>query len=104
MVVQDAVCNLPYTYLQSYVKDGTAIPQPTWIAFSVVTQKFTMTTTNPSDVGVYIINTTAEIPQIDLVTGVNRKTSYSFTLTVRSDCVLTSITDSPIVNMSNKVS
>ena len=63
-----------------------------------------MTTTNPSDVGVYIINSSAEIPQIDLVTGVNRKTSYSFTLNVRSDCVLTSITDSPIANMSNKVS
>ena len=44
-----------------------------------------MTSINPSDVGVYIITTTAKIPQIDPGTGVNRIISYSFTMTV-SEC------------------
>ena len=60
-----------------------------------------MTIIKPLDVGVYIITTSAEIPQENPLTpGVNRKTSFSFTLTVKHDCLNTVLTDRTITTMS----
>ena len=94
---------IPYTYTHSFVKAGLTITQPSWISFSTVNQKFSATITAPADIGIYTITSTATIPQDD-GTGVNRSTSYSFTLTVQSDCVNTILTDKIIYAMSTKVS
>ena len=93
----------PYTYTHTFVKTGALIAQPAWISFDVTTKKFSITITAPTDIGVYTITSTAKIPQDD-GTGVNRSKSYSFILTVQSDCVNTSITDKIINAMSTKVS
>jgi hypothetical protein len=94
---------LPYTYTHSFVKAGLTISQPSWISFSTVNQKFSATITAPADIGIYTITSIATIPQ-DNGMGVNRSTNYSFTLTVQSDCVNTSLTDKTISAMSTKVS
>ena len=57
--------------------------------------------TEPAEIGVYTIISTATIPSN--TTGMNTAfmKSYSFTLTVQSDCVNTVILDKQIDNMSN---
>jgi len=60
-----------------------------------------LTIVSPLNVGIYIINTSAEIPQENPLTpGFNRKTSSSFTLTVQSDCINTQILDKIIADMN----
>jgi hypothetical protein len=93
----------PYTYTHSFLKAGLTIAQPSWISFATVNQKFSATITAPADIGVYTITSTATIPQ-DNGTGVNRSTNYSFTFTVQSDCVNTSLTNKNIIAMSTKIS
>jgi hypothetical protein len=93
----------PYTYTHSFLKAGLTIAQPSWISFATVNQKFSATITALADIGVYTITSTATIPQEESM-GVNRSTSYSFTLTVQSDCVNTILTDKIINAMSTKVS
>ena len=102
-VSQTSNCMFPYTYTHSFLKAGLAIAQPSWISFSTLNQKFSATITAPADIGVYTITSIATIPQGNGM-GVNRSTNYSFTLTVQSDCVNTSITDKTIIAMSTKVS
>jgi hypothetical protein len=80
-VVQDAACEFVFTYSQTFIKDGSSISQPTWIAFNSATQTLSMSIINPADIGVYTITSTATIPQDD-GNGVNRNISFSFTLTV----------------------
>ena len=93
----------PYTYTHTFVKTGALIAQPAWISFDAATQKFSITITAPTDIGVFFITSTATIPQDD-GTGVNRSKSCSFTLTVQSECVNTSITNKTINAMSTKIS
>ena len=59
-VIQTQVCNYPYTYTQTFTKNGFAITPPAWITFDA-TQKFTMIITNPVDLGVYVVTSTATI-------------------------------------------
>jgi hypothetical protein len=50
------MCNLPFTFTQTFTKDGLAIAQPGWITFdSASTQKFSMASIDPLDVGNYVI-------------------------------------------------
>ena len=93
----------PFTYTHTFFKAGGPIAQPSWISFNSGNLKFSITIAAPAEIGVYTITSTATIPQ-DNGTGVNRSTSYSFILTVQSDCVNTSITDKIINAMSTKVS
>ena len=93
----------PFTYTHTFFKAGGPIAQPSWISFNSGNLKFSITIANLSDIGVYNITSTATIPQDD-GTGVNRSTSYSFTLIVQSDCVNTTITDKSVNAMSTKVS
>ena len=65
---------------------------------------FTITSTTLADVGVYFITSTATIPSNTTGMIAALFTSYSFTLTVLSDCVKTMITDKVINEMTNKVS
>ena len=102
-VSQTSNCMFPYTYTHSFLKAGLTIAQPSWISFSAVNQKFSATITALAEIGVYTITSTATIPQEESM-GVNRSTSYSFTLTVQSDCVNTILTDRIINAMSTKVS
>ena len=94
---------LTFSYTHTFFKAGGPIAQPSWISFNSGNLKFSITITNLSDIGVYTITSTATIPQDD-GTGVNRSTSYSFTLIVQSDCVNTTITDKSVNAMSTKVS
>ena len=71
----------------------------------MATQQFEIANiTAPADVGAYTILSTATIPQNAFSTNTVLTTSYSFTLTVQSDCLNTVITERTITNMSNKVS
>ena len=94
---------LTFSYTHTFFKAGGPIAQPSWISFNSGNLKFSITIAAPAEIGVYTITSTATIPQ-DNGTGVNRNTSYSFTLIVQSDCVNTSITDKTINAMSTKVS
>ena len=93
----------PFTYTHTFLKAGGPIAPPSWISFNSGNLKLSITITAPNDIGVYTITSTATIPQ-DNGTGVNRSTSYSFTLIVQSDCVNTIITDKVINAMTTKVS
>jgi hypothetical protein len=53
-----------------------------------------------ADIGVYVVTTTSTIPQVDSGTGQNRKIDSSFTITVVSDCTITTLTDKVINNMT----
>ena len=59
-------------------------------------------TTNVADIRVYTIISTVTIPKDD-GTGANRSSAFSFTLTVQSDCVNTSLTDRALADMTTKV-
>ena len=61
-IVQNALCNYPFTYTQTFTKNGSSISQPSWITFDSATQKFSMTITAPADVGIYTITSIATIP------------------------------------------
>lgn len=65
---------------------------------------FYITFTAPVDIGVYTITSTSTIPQNALSSNTMLSKSYSFTLTVQSDCVNTIISDKVINSMSNKIS
>ena len=62
-----------------------------------------MTITQPTDVGTYIIKTTAEIPQADPATTLNRLYIETFTITVKSDCINTVLIDAELNAMIVKV-
>jgi len=59
-----------------------------------------MAATAVADIGTYVVTTTSTIPQIDPGTGSNRKITSSFTITVVSDCTITTLTDKVINNMT----
>ena len=100
-LVQDKICDYPFTYTTAIKKDAVTV-NPSWITFDSETRKFTiMNITDHSVVGVYIVTSTAEIPSNTTGMSTALTTSYSFTLTVQSDCVNTVITDKTINNMSN---
>jgi hypothetical protein len=79
------------------------IAKPSWIAFDNTTRKYSMTITQPTDVGVYIIKTTAEIAQADPATTLNRVHFETFTMTVKSDCINTVLIDAALNAMTVKV-
>jgi hypothetical protein len=59
-----------------------------------------MAATAVADIGVYVVTTTSTIPQVDPGTGQNRITTSSFTITVVSDCTITSLTDKVVNDMT----
>ena len=81
-VVQNDLCNYPFTYTQIFTKNGSTISQPSWITFDSAVQKFSLTITAPSDVGIYVVTSTATIPQNSFGTNTVSTKTYSFTLTV----------------------
>ena len=93
------MCNYPFNYTHNFEKDGAPISQPACITLDSATQKFTMTITAPSDVGLYTITSTATIPQNAFGTNTVLSTSYGFVMTVQHDCMITTITDRVINEM-----
>jgi hypothetical protein len=63
-----------------------------------------MTITAPADAGNYVVSSTATIPQNVYSPNTVLSTSYSFMLTVLSDCVDTNLTDKIINDMTTQVS
>jgi hypothetical protein len=86
---------LPYTYSATYW-DGTTTSKPLWLTFNNPSPDFSMTVTSPGDIGVYTVALTASTSQLNYVD--------TFTITVVSDCTLTSLTDRAFSNMQSYVS
>ena len=59
-----------------------------------------MSATAVADIGVYVVTTTSQIPQVDPGTGVNRVIVSSYTITVVSDCTISTITDQAVNDMT----
>jgi len=59
-----------------------------------------MAATAVADIGVYVVTTTSQIPQVDPSTGVNRVIVSSYTITVVSDCTISTITDQAVNDMT----
>jgi hypothetical protein len=99
-LVQQADCNLPFSYSCEVEKDSSPLPAvPLWFQFDSLSKKYTVDITQASDIGTYIIRSTVTIPQVDPMTGSDRSYTTSFTLTVSSDCVATTLLDYQVDNM-----
>lgn len=59
-----------------------------------------MAATAVADIGTYVVTTTSTIPQVDPGTGVNRIKTSSYTITVVSDCTISTITDRTVADMT----
>jgi hypothetical protein len=59
-----------------------------------------MAATAVADIGTYVVTTTSTIPQVDPGTGVNRIKTSSYTVTVVSDCTISTITDRTVADMT----
>jgi hypothetical protein len=99
LVSQTSACNYPYTYTHAVKKDTVSITQPSWLTFDDTTKQYSMTVTAPPDVGVYEITATTTIPPNPLTGALNSITS-TFTLTVVSDCTITSFETLGLTDMS----
>jgi hypothetical protein len=96
-------CKYSLSYTHAWNKNGNILAaKPAWLSFNDATTKYTMTLTDPNDVGVYDFTVTGSVinPATMQITSV----SEPFTITVLSDCVLTSIDDSSVNNMVARVS
>ena len=58
-----------------------------------------MAATAVADIGTYVITTTTTIPQLDPFTLLPRQLVTQYTITVVSDCTITTLTDKAITNM-----
>lgn len=100
VITQTDACVFPFTYSHAYTKDGSSIAKPSWLNFDDATTSFTMSATAVADIGVYVVTTTSQIPQVDPGTGVNRVIVSSYTITVVSDCTISTITDQAVNDMT----
>jgi membrane-bound inhibitor of C-type lysozyme len=89
-------CQLPYTYTHAVKKNGVVIAQPAWLVWNAATRTYSYDITAPADVGSYEVTITATTSQL--------AHSETFTLTVKSDCENTTITDRTFNNMQTLVS
>ena len=96
-------CYYAFSYTHAITRDGIGPISwpPAWITYSDATKKYTITLTNPSEVGVYHITTTGSVTNPKTL--VQTRTSETFTLTVLSDCVLTAINPTHINDMTTRV-
>jgi hypothetical protein len=102
-LAQTQDCWYPFTYTHAVTKNGSAVSMPAWLTFDNVTLKFTYAPSVPTEVGVYVITTTSTIPNIAGVTQVTSKVT-SWTLTVLSDCTITTLTNRALLGMTAFVS
>lgn len=102
-ITQASACVFPFTYTHTFTKNGSPIAQPAWINYSTATRDYSVTITSPADIGTYTVTTQSEIPQIDPGTGANRIITSSFTITVISDCSITSFEARVVTDMANGV-
>jgi hypothetical protein len=98
-ITQIDACVFPFSYSHTYTKNGAAVATPTWLNFNGDTT-FTMSATAVADIGVYVVTTTSEIPQVDPMTGVNRIKTSSFTINVVSDCTISTFVDRAVSDMT----
>jgi hypothetical protein len=88
-------------FTATYVKSGATISQPSFITFTGSTFTFAVYSTSSADVGVYTVTIRGT-----LTTLTNPNTNapwydeFTFTLTVQSDCITTTLTDRTINNMT----
>ena len=84
-----------------YVKDGATISQPGWITFSSVNRTFVVSTTSKTNIGTYTVTIRGTLQNLNnSSTGSPYYDEFTFTLTVQSDCVNTTLTNKTINNMT----
>ena len=76
---------------------------PAWINFDDSTKQYTITVTDPPDIGVYVITATTAIPP-NPVSGLFQTIDSSFTLTVVSDCTISAFETLGLTDMTQGVS
>ena len=85
----------------TFVKGGVTIPKPSFITFDSATRTFAVSTTNKIDIGVYTVTLRGTLQNLtNPNTGSPWYDEFTFTLTVQSDCVNTSLTNKTINNMT----
>jgi len=88
-------------FTATYAKSGATISKPSFITFTGSTLTFAVYSTSDSDVGVYTVTIRGTLTSLT-----NPKTNapwfdeFTFTLTVQSDCIATTLTDRTINNMA----
>jgi hypothetical protein len=95
-------CLFPITYAVAYSKNGIPIAEPTAIPFNPVANTFSVFTWNKLDPGLYSIVVSASIPQI-LLPGGTLTITFTFDVTIESDCKLSVINDRVINNMTAEI-
>jgi hypothetical protein len=87
------------TYSATYALAGATIAQPPFIVFDAVNRKFTASTNNPADRGLYTLTVKASVPNPTVGPSATTLTSTSFTLKVGLDCDLSTMVDRTILDM-----
>lgn len=95
-------CLFPITYSATYKRAGVAIAEPAYIDYDPVARNFKVQTSAKADIGLYSILVEASIPQILLPGGI-LKISFTFTVNIESDCVLSVINDRTINKMTTEI-
>jgi len=85
-------CNFPITYSSTYKRAGVVISEPSYLARDLVSNEFTIETSFKADIGAYTVDVFASIPQVLLPGGVKTIT-FSFDVTIESDCKISTIDD-----------
>jgi len=97
-------CLYTITYSSTYVLNSATIAQPAFITFDSATYTFSFNPTLPAHVGVFAITVKASIPDPATGAAAIKTVSTSFTLTVNTDCGLTTLVGMSINNMVINVS
>ena len=85
----------------TFVKSGVTIPKPSFITFDSATRTFAVSTTDKIDISVYTVTLRGTLQLLNNPnTGSHWYDEFTFTLTVQSDCTITSLTDRTINDMS----
>jgi hypothetical protein len=103
-VMSSNLCLYTITYTSTYVLNAATITQPAFISFDPSIYTFSFNPTLPVHVGVFTITVTASIPDPMNGAVATKTVSTSFTLTVNTDCGLTTMVGMTINNMTINVS
>lgn len=85
----------PITYATTYKRGGVSITEPTYLYRDLGTNEFKLQTDMKVDLGLYTVEVSASIPQVLLPGGIKTIT-FTFDVTIESDCKISVIDDRAI--------
>lgn len=88
-------CLFPITYVTTYKRENVSITEPSYLARDLVTNEFNVETSLKADLGLYTVDVSASIPQVLLPGGIKTIT-FTFDVTIESDCKISVIDDRAI--------